>query len=347
MLMGKGHSRMKARGLAIALQVVASVAYGQTAAPSTFKVTRPVSARHCPDDAAFSLERPSPDRGPTKVGIAVVISDIIAIDDARQSIELDAFSIFRWLDPRLADSLRGEVSAACPLPLDRMWVPHVQALNLRSKQKLYEDSTLVDGEGVVTLIKREILEIAIPLDYREFPFDAHSLSFSFSPIMFDESEIVFEALPGVTGRVDAYSLTGWDIDPPAIAITAERMRSREVKQSRITITMQARRDTKYWLYKSVIPLVLILLMSGCVFVLPPEASGWQLSVAVTTMLTLIAYQFALARDLPGVSYLTRTDHFIMGSSILVFCAVIKATAVWVLLAREKRKWLHRLDRVTR
>ena len=157
---------MKAVGLAIALLVVAPLAYGQTAERSSFK---PVSARHCPDQDAFSLERPDRDGGPTKVGFAVRIRDIIALDDAEQSMQLDMYSLFQWLDPRLANSLRAEASVACPLPLDRMWTPHVQVVNLRSKQKLYEDITLVDGEGLVSLIRREILEVAVPLDYREFP----------------------------------------------------------------------------------------------------------------------------------------------------------------------------------
>ena len=338
---------MKAVGLAIALQVVAPVAYGQVAEPSSFKSTRPVSARHCPDDDAFSLERPDRDSGPTKVGVGVRINDIISLDDAQQSMQLDTYSVLRWRDPRLANSLRGEASVACPLPLDRMWVPHVQAINLRSQQELYEKITLVDAEGIVSVLRRRILEVGVPLDYREFPFDTQSLSISFSPVIFDENEIVFEALPGVTGGNDAFSLTGWDVSPPAIAITTKAYQRREGQESRISITMQARRKTGYWFYKLVIPLILIVLMSGSVFFLPPQSNRSQIAVAVTTMLTLIAYQFALASDLPRVSYLTRTDHLILGSSILVFGALIEATAVAVLLARRKEGWIALLSRIGR
>lgn len=341
------HSLMKTFVLALALEVIASIAYGQIAEPQTFKETRPSSARHCPDDDAFSPERPGSDSGPTQVGVGVYLNDIIALDDVRQSMHLDTYSIFRWLDPRLANSLRGEVSVACPLPLDRMWVPHVQTLNLRSQQKLYPDMTLVDGEGIVTLIRRQILEVAVPLDYREFPFDAHSLSVSFSPIIFDESEIVFEALPGVTDRNDALSLTGWDVGSLTIASTKEPYPRREGKESRITLTLQVRRDTMYWFYKVVVPLFLISLMSGCVFFLPAESNRSQLSIAVTTMLTLIVYQFALSSDLPRVSYLTRIDYFTLGALILVFFALIKATAVAVFLARHRTERIDLLDRVGR
>ena len=45
-----------------------------------------------------------------------------------------------------------------------------------------------------------------------------------------------------------------------------------------------------------------------------------------------------------MSYLTRSDHLILGSSILVFGALIKATAVAVLLAREKKEWIALLSR---
>lgn len=81
--------------------------------------------------------------------------------------------------------------------------------------------------------------------------------------------------------------------------------------------------------------------------MPPESNREQIGVGMTTMLTLIAYQFALATELPRVSYLTRLDYFTLGSLVLVFVALVKATTLSVLLARGKHDWIERLDKIGR
>jgi len=62
----------------------------------------------------------------------------------------------------------------------------------------------------------------------------------------------------------------------------------------------------------------------------------QLGLGATSMLTLIAYQFALAEMLPRISYLTRADGFILGSLVLVFLALAEA-AVTVILVNFGRE----------
>ena len=64
-------------------------------------------------------------------------------------------------------------------------------------------------------------------------------------------------------------------------------------------------------------------MSWIVFWIDPKESDSQISVAITAMLTLIAYRFAVGSDLPKVSYLPRLDYFILGSTILVFASLLE------------------------
>ena len=44
------------------------------------------------------------------------------------------------------------------------------------------------------------------------------------------------------------------------------------------------------------------------------------------MLTLIAYRFLLSNDLPKLSYLTRLDYFLLGSTVMVFTALVAVAA---------------------
>ena len=62
------------------------------------------------------------------------------------------------------------------------------------------------------------------------------------------------------------------------------------------------------------------------------------------MLTLIAYRFALARSLPNLSYLTRMDFFLVGSTLLVFLIVVLVTLSSRLLGQGRQELVERMDR---
>jgi hypothetical protein len=68
---------------------------------------------------------------------------------------------------------------------------------------------------------------------------------------------------------------------------------------------------------------IIVFMSWVVFWIGAEHLGPRLSVAGTSMLTLIAFRFLLGQSLPPVSYLTRLDYFLLGATILVFIALVE------------------------
>jgi hypothetical protein len=53
----------------------------------------------------------------------------------------------------------------------------------------------------------------------------------------------------------------------------------------------------------------------------------RIGLAATSMLTLIAYRFAMSSVLPPIAYLTRLDVFMIGASVLVFWALATAVAV--------------------
>ncbi|NOQ64055.1 MAG: hypothetical protein GQ582_06040, partial [Methyloprofundus sp.] len=78
----------------------------------------------------------------------------------------------------------------------------------------------------------------------------------------------------------------------------------------------------YYVIKIIAPLLLIVAMSWLVFWIDPKESGSQISVAITTMLTLIAYRFSIGALVPKVSYLTRLDYFILGSTLMVFLTLL-------------------------
>jgi len=88
---------------------------------------------------------------------------------------------------------------------------------------------------------------------------------------------------------------------------------------------------------------LIVIMSWAVFWIDPVNSNSQVSIAMTSMLTLIAYRFAIDSQLPLLPYTTRLDAFILISTILVFLSLIEVIATIILDNSQKKTRAKRID----
>ena len=88
-------------------------------------------------------------------------------------------------------------------------------------------------------------------------------------------------------------------------------------------------------------------MSWTVFWIDPNEAGTQISVAVTSMLTLIAYRFAIDTQLPRLPYMTRLDAFILISTLLVFFSLIEVLLTTILDNKEQKARAKTIDRYCR
>lgn len=89
------------------------------------------------------------------------------------------------------------------------------------------------------------------------------------------------------------------------------------------ISFEGTRRSSHYVIKGIIPLILIVAMSWVAFWIDPQEGSSQIGVALTTMLTLIAYRFAVGSELPNIPYLTRMDIFLLASTVLVFATLIE------------------------
>src|SRR5436309_12871628 len=109
----------------------------------------------------------------------------------------------------------------------------------------------------------------------------------------------------------------------------------------------ASRNVQHYILKVILPLVLIVMMSWAVFWIDPNNAGSQISVAVTSMLTLIAYRFAVDSQLPRLPYVTRLDAFILTSTLLVFISLIEVLITTILETSRRTGRAKKIDRYCR
>ena len=62
---------------------------------------------------------------------------------------------------------------------------------------------------------------------------------------------------------------------------------------------------------------------------------------------MIAYRFALGNLLPRISYLTRMDYLLLGSTVLVFLALVEVTATSRFVFLDRESLARKLDKYSR
>jgi hypothetical protein len=272
--------------------------------------------------------------GTTKmeVFVGIVIVDILKIDDANQSIILDFVVRMEWND----FSLRGKVETAQPILLSEIWSPDVQLAQEKNLIRKRKEIGTLNPDGTVSFRQRYQGELSMFIDYSNFPFDDHL--FSIDVVAPFTDKIIFVNDTNLSGQVDKLSIQDWNIYDGELIVKPYNFIS--YKFEAFAYQFRAKRHLGYYIWKVMVPLIIVVLMSWTVFWIDPVKIEAQLAVAATAMLTVIAYQFTLSNMLPKISYFTQLDYFIVGSNILVFLALLEAV-ISSAIARENREKLAR------
>ncbi|HJZ77959.1 MAG TPA: hypothetical protein VKE51_39795 [Vicinamibacterales bacterium] len=302
------------------------------------------AAAKCPDSAAYSLARPDATAGPTVVGLGMYFQDLVALSDVDQTLDVDVYVVARWRDARLADAARGLASADCPLPAGSLWMPLFEPERLRSRQTFYPDRFLVNGEGIVTLVRRMWAKMSYPLDFHDFPFDRHHWTMTVWPVESHADELIVVPLDRMSGRSERLSLQGWRVGMLRVESSTASREQRSGTFARFDAILEVARDWSYYAWKLGLPLMLIVLMAYGVYYIPQTAVPQQIGLGTTSMLTLIAYMLTLNSTLPRISYLTRADRFFVGSAVLVFAGLMKAVISLALAQTPRAALIERADR---
>tara|TARA_Y100000996_G_scaffold393401_1_gene356892 strand:+ start:247 stop:1788 length:1542 start_codon:yes stop_codon:yes gene_type:complete len=75
------------------------------------------------------------------------------------------------------------------------------------------------------------------------------------------------------------------------------------------------RKSKYYVFKIILPIILILIVCWSSIYITPREIESRLTITIVCLLSLIAYNFVIDSDLPKLEYLTIMDHIILLSYI--------------------------------
>ena len=297
------------------------------------------------------IERPNADAGATQISVQIWVVDINSIDSAQQSFTADVAVILRWKDPRLAHTGGGVAHYA----LDQIWNPRVAIVNeTNSVSRRLPESPDVDVDGTVTYRQRYVGSFTQALHLQSFPFDKQTFRVQLVAVRYRPNEVQF--VPD-QGWVDAGFKQAGGISP-SITLPDWTVEKWDIKNmvyplgpglefSGYVFEFTASRNVQHYILKVILPLVLIVMMSWAVFWIDPVTSNSQISITVTSMLTLIAYRFAVDSQLPRLPYTTRLDAFILTSTLLVFFSLIEVVVTTILENNQQTERAKKIDRYCR
>jgi hypothetical protein len=299
-------------------------------------------------EAPALIERPASTAGPTEVSVGIWVVDITNIDSAQQNFTADIAVVLRWKDARLAHTGTGVAHYG----LDQIWTPRVGIANETSSvvRKLPE-SVEVDPDGTVLYRQRYVGSFTQSLRLRSFPFDRQTFWIQFVAIRYRPDEVAFvpdqnwirDGLPRAAGISPSMTLPDWTVEKSDAKARIYAL-TPGLQYSGYAFEFTASRNVQHYILKVILPLVLIVMMSWSVFWTDPTSSNTQFSIAVTSMLTLIAYRYAVDIQLPRLPYMTRLDVFFLVSTLLVFLSLIEVLITTILDNNRRKKQAQTIDR---
>jgi len=293
-----------------------------------------------PQEEIPELSRPDPAR-PTEVQVSAYVIDVTLVEEPTHSFRADVVFVLDWKDPRLA--MPG--AAVRRVDADDAWHPRTVLLNERGASSRLGDDLRVGPDGTVRQVRRFVGSFGSRFDLRDFPLDSQTLRFEL--VFLDTAEGELEITLGdANGRRDPLSIADWSVDPARVSVEAIAL-TPQLSLPGLVLEIPVRRRIGYYVWKILLPLVLIVGMAGTVFWIDPRNMGPQLSVSASSMLTLIAYRFSLGNLVPRLSYMTRLDHFILGATLMVFAALVEVIVTSGLASNGHHERAVRIDRVAR
>lgn len=266
-------------------------------------------------------DRPDSTGDATEVAVSLYVMDIDSIDDVEQRYSIDFFVNISWQDSRLAleESLRAGRNRT--LSLDDIWSPRGLIVNDRGLNRQLPLVADIDDLGRVQYRQRFSGDLAVELDLREFPFDTQRLPITIVSYQYSPAEIRFSSPTAFSIDDRLSNADEWRYQMREPEISEFTIEAAGVVRPQVTFVIEAQRNARYYLLTMLLPISLILFMAWTAFWLQPDIIPTRIAISTASIFSLIAFGFSIRLSLPPVSYLTKTDVFVIGSMLMVFLAL--------------------------
>ncbi len=272
-------------------------------------------------------------KAPLNVSIGLHVSNLADINQASETFDVAGYLMYNWRDPRLAYQPQpNETSRASSL--DKIWHPAIEMVNFKSSTS---SDTLVNilPDGTVEAQERFSKTLSSGLALQKFPFDRQSLQIVLESLQYDARSIKLIAdFDRISIGTDSFvSLSEWQIGKATGTNGRSFFPPEKQQYSRVIVAINVTRNSGFYVFKIMLPLLLITITSWSVFWIDPGEFSTQIGIAFTNLLTIVALLLVINDTLPRVGYLTLMDGFTM----ICFMTIVVAVLVLIFAHRSTIK----------
>tara|TARA_Y100000590_G_scaffold224442_1_gene253828 strand:+ start:4854 stop:6404 length:1551 start_codon:yes stop_codon:yes gene_type:complete len=152
---------------------------------------------------------------------------------------------------------------------------------------------------------------------RSFPFDKQTIRYEFADLTFELRDRLFWPQSFTKETLDRFmnldDISGWHKNKYEIKRILHRDTVDMDGQYRdaVSIEIELERKHGYYIFKVILPIILILSVCWSVVWVDPKELESRLTITIVCLLSLIAYNFVIDAELPKLEYLTVLDWIVL------------------------------------
>ena len=293
---------------------------------------------------------PPNSNGATQVDIGLYVIDISNVNAVENTYRLEGSIDLVWCDPRLRANSQEKhdriyLEEDADVKIKRIWWPSVTFVNAVGEYFKKNEELIIFANGTVQYREKFSVELKSFFDLTKFPFDAQTLQVAIESFAWDKDYIELNVDEQKTGFNPNLNLPEWKIGDIGTQIEQNiEVRSKE-PFSKFLMQIKLIRKPGFYLWKVLIPLIILVIISWSVFWMAEESLADRISFSLTGILTVVAYQFLISENLPNISYLTLMDAILSLSFVAIALTVAENIVVnW--LNMENLKFMAvKVDRI--
>ena len=259
----------------------------------------------------------TPPHSPTTVEIGMYLISLVEVSAPNESFptfKAEVFLDLEWHDPRLAFS-EGDIGNErevfleheAELELERIWWPDIEFENEQGERHTESRELVIHHDGKIEYSERFQGVFTVDMELIKFPFDHQNLTIHAESFSWDDNHLVFVPLDEKTGFNEEFKTLEWQLhDVHTEVHNKKEVRSPEAF-SEYVYSINVDRDPGFYLYKIVVPLLIIVAFNWATFWMPGEPASVRMERGVIALLTVVAFHQVVSANLPRIGYLTFMD----------------------------------------
>ena len=287
---------------------------------------------------------------PTKVDIGLFIQEITSIDEINGKFTAEVYLDLIWCDQRLRFDAETEgvdektfLEEDAAEKIESIWWPDIILENQAEPMQPENMVLTIQSDGTVDLTQRVNMVVSSRFVLDQFPFDHHTLEIEMESFRWPKKNIVF------ISSENRFQISKHDMLPEwgVIGTKSEVKVKKEIRDrdlfSEFVGEIFIHRRAGFYIFKIMMPLMLIVICSWSVFWMKTDDLADRMSVSLTVLLAVVAYQFIIVADLPKVPTITYMDAILLLSFVFMVAVVFENIIVNIIHCDKDNSKAEKID----